>query len=429
MRICFYLDLDKHSNVDLKNPELGNPGIGGTQFMIWQLSYYLKKVTDNDIYVLSPNIDKLPDSLHSIKVDNIFEAINYSKTMGADIFVFRSVSDSKVYDLIESIALKSIAWGHNFPDNIQLNYLANTENVVKYVCVGIEQYQMLRDHKVFLKSEPIYNALDFTIYNKNDTEKEKIICYIGSIVPSKGFHILARNWSYIEKRHPDVKLRVIGSGQLYNRNQRLGPYGVAEENYEKKFMRYLIDSEGNIKSSIEFLGILGGSEKIQKMSESRIGVVNPSGNTETFGIGAVEFQSLGVPVVTKAKNGFFDTVSHLKTGLLFKSEKKMVKYILNLLEDNEKYNSMRQDAYKFARENFDIYDIATQWDELFNSIVNDSNDEVRKNPNKNNLKLKNNYNWLREFNRRLKRISFLRKIPAIIEYKNIFKLIYLKFKL
>lgn len=43
MKVGFYLENKNTRNIDYSNPENGNPGIGGSEYMIWTISYYLKK--------------------------------------------------------------------------------------------------------------------------------------------------------------------------------------------------------------------------------------------------------------------------------------------------------------------------------------------------------------------------------------------------
>lgn len=40
MKICFYFDNSRRPDIDYSNPENGNPGIGGTEYIIWSVSYY-----------------------------------------------------------------------------------------------------------------------------------------------------------------------------------------------------------------------------------------------------------------------------------------------------------------------------------------------------------------------------------------------------
>lgn len=426
MKVYFYLNNETYRNIDFSNPENGNPGIGGTQFMIWSLSYYLRKMYHLNVTVLAHYVNSLPKNINAIKVNNICEAINKAHEEKVDIFVFRAVNDKEVYELINQLKLKSIAWGHNFGDAKQLKYISGCDYIKRYVCVSKEQYDILRDHKVFSKSTYIYNGLDFSIYNNiNIKEKDNIVCYIGSLIPAKGFHELAKIWPKIEKKVPNAKLYVIGDGKLYNRDTKLGVYGVAEEKYEKKFMRYLVDKNGEIKSNVKLFGSIGGKEKINIMSLAKVGVVNPTGKTETFGIGAVEFQALGIPVVTKAINGFFDTVINNKTGKLVKNRKEMLRSIINLLQDNVKNNEMGNQGRVFVNETFNIKDICLQWIYLFKDIIENNNvviDLEAKNK-------RNNLKWLRELNRRVKKVPILKNLPAIIDYIDIVKkLVYITFK-
>jgi glycosyltransferase involved in cell wall biosynthesis len=64
--------------------------------------------------------------------------------------------------------------------------------------------------------------------------KEQIVTYVGALIPTKGFHKLAKVWKNILKKVPTAKLQVIGDGKLYNKNAVLGPHGIAEAKYEKK---------------------------------------------------------------------------------------------------------------------------------------------------------------------------------------------------
>ena len=56
--------------------------------------------------------------------------------------------------------------------------------------------------------------------------------------------------------------------------------------------------------SVHFHGVMG-EEKKELIARTSVGVANPSGRTETFGISAIDFSSRGVPVVTIASGGFW----------------------------------------------------------------------------------------------------------------------------
>ena len=73
---------------------------------------------------------------------------------------------------------------------------------------------------------------------------------------------------------------------MYNNNARLGSYGIAEYFYEKKILKPITGDNGQILPSVHFCGVMG-AEKFDILNESKVGVPNPSGLTETFGITAV----------------------------------------------------------------------------------------------------------------------------------------------
>ena len=426
MKIAFYLDNSKISHINLSNPLNGNPGIGGTQFMIWMISYYLKlKYEYLNVILLANEIDYLPNNLECIKVNNIYDAARKSKEELVDIFIFRSVAEDEFYKLIDKLQLVSIAWAHNFSSSIELKNIVNCNYIKKYVCVGKQQYELLRDHEIINKSTYIYNCFDFNSYNKFiniEEAKENIICYTGSIVPSKGFHIICREWKKIKKRIPDCKLYIIGSAQLYDRNCKMGKYNIADERYERKFIKYIVDDKGKLQEDIEFFGVLGEEKKLEIMSKAKVGIVNPTARTETFGISATEFQYLGVPVVTKNKNGFVDTISNYRSGFLTNSKNDFVKKISLLLKDNDLNRKMSINAHEYVKEKFNIENIINEWylllQEVDKGIVN-SKKELNSNLFINNL-------WLYEINRKIKNFKLFKNIPAISEYKSYFKVIFSK---
>lgn len=418
MKIGFYLENKNTRNIDYSNPENGNPGIGGSEYMIWTISYYLKKIYDRklEVYILANNIETLPRILKNIQCESIECAINKSKELKLDLFIFKGpIENEKIFRLIDNVKQPSAMWSHNFETKKSLKYAMECKYLVKNICVSKEQYDRLRDHDIFTKSTYIYNALDFNLYNYEKievVEKDNIVSYMGAITPAKGFHKLAEVWNHIERKVPDAKLYIIGGGNLYNKNTELGKYKIAESKYEDKFINPFLDESGNIKDNIKFLGVLSQKEKLDIMAKSKVGVVNPTGKGETFCISAIEFQSVRVPVVTRNKFGLINTVNNNKTGILVNNKKDLEKKIINLLLDNELNNYMGNNAEKFVRNEFDIYKLCCEWFDLVENIV--ENKEVKP-----EFKTSNYYNdmkFIREINRRVKKIKIFNRFPSLIEY-------------
>lgn len=424
IKIGLYLENKNISDVDLSKPEQGNPGIGGTEFLFVAMPYYFEKYLDKNVKFIwyANETDNLPNNIQSNKAKTREDAIKKAEKNNCDIFIWRPtiyLEEKEFLNKVKEFNLKLIAWAHNTPDFRVLNLINDCKKVKRLVCVSKEQLDSLRDHNVFYKSTYVYNAINPKIYKpKNTKSNNYIVTFLGSIVPTKGFHELARVWPKVKEKVPRAKLVVLGSGKLYNRSQNLGEWNIAEENYEKIWRKYLADDQGNIIDSVIFKGFVGGSEKIYFLQESQVGVVNPSGASETFCLSAIEFQASGTPVVTGANKALLDTVSHNKTGLLGKNDSDLVNNITKLLLDKSFANKLGENGIEFVEENFSFKTIVKDWHQLFENVYDDKANKI-KNIEQNYF---NDYKFLREIWRNLKKyIPGMNKAPSFSEMKNKFK--------
>ena len=177
---------------------------------------------------------------------------------------------------------------------------------------------------------------------------------------------MAKNWHKIVKKVPNAKLNIIGSGQVHSRNTKLGDKNIAEENYEKLIFKYL-ERKGIPKDSYRFYGILG-TEKSQILKSTTVGIVNPTGKTETFGLSVSEFNLSGVPVVTKRVNGLFDTLINKYNGLNYILNCNFHKKVIKLLIDNKLNTKLGLNGYEYVTSQFNIDLVVSYWNDLFRNI-------------------------------------------------------------
>lgn len=428
MIVSFFLDNENHKGVDYSNPHLGNPGIGGTQYMFWIVAYYLQKFyKDIEINLIAPYIDTMPENIKSYKAGNIYEAIKIAKNLNSDIVVLRGPqNNAKLFDIINKYKINTIFWSHNF-ENWQFAELAAKNKYVKRnICVGKEQLDRLRDHDIFKKSTYIYNALDFDIYNPYSYGKkeEKIVSYMGSLTKRKGFHKLAKNWKRISRRVPDAKLYVLGGGDLYGKEWINGEYNLTNPGYEKKLIKYLMNKDGKLMNNVEFKGVVSGQEKLSLLEKTRVGIANPTGVGETFCIVAAEYQAVGTPVVTIKRNGLLDTVENKKSGLLFKNDREFVRSVVTLLNNQNLVSEYGNYGIDMVRQKFNIESICKQWHNILIDIRDEKHNEV----NYESKNWSNDYKWLREINRKIKLSKSLKWIPSILWYELVLHDIYVKFR-
>ncbi|WP_341524648.1 glycosyltransferase family 4 protein [Nostoc sp. UHCC 0302] len=417
IKVGFYLHNQGYPNIDLRFPEKGNPGIGGTQFTEISTAYYLHKYYSEklEILLIANITELLPSSLNVYHAVNVADAAEKSKQQGCDLFIFRfSLWTDELYQKLCDLNIKAIARSTNYFDITTLNQISDCPQIKCHVCTGQEQLDLLRDHRIFNKSTLIFDPFDI----KNFVPKHEIlkqgntVVFLGSLVTAKGFHVLARVWPYILREKPEAKLIVIGSGKLYDRNQKLGKWGIAEESYEANYIRpFLSDDNANLIKSVHFAGLLG-TEKIEILQNADVGVVNPTGATEVCPASALEIQACGTPVVSAAKLGLLDTVIHEKTGLLGNSDKDLIRNILYLLNNPQVARQFGENGINFVKEKFDHKLISKQWLELFIDIYNDKLPQPQ--PMKENYFY--NIKFLLEGLRILKKyIPILRNLPSLME--------------
>jgi glycosyltransferase involved in cell wall biosynthesis len=419
MKVGFYLRNQSVSEVDLSQPENGNPGVGGTQFNFVTLPYYLKKHNSNEvtsvIYANAPN--HLPEAVEHRAASKATDAAHRAKEDGCDALVFRPTESTRSQGLtpaLEDLGLKGIAWGHNVPLPLpHMDVLASSPAVRRFVVVGRERLDQIRDHILFQKSRCIFNGFDSSPYvpRETSTDSRPAVAYVGSLIPAKGFHLLAEAWPSVAERVPEAELIVIGSGRLYDRDAELGTWKIASEEYEQRFRPFLSDQAGNPLPSVNFKGTLG-TEKIPLLQKANVGVVNPTGATENCPGSAIEFQAAKTPVVSIAEWGLLDTVKHEETGLLVSQPDPslIADAIVRLLLNTNEQEKFGAQGLQFIKDTFSQEVICAQWCELFGRVQHDQSPIPE--PIQRNLFYSDK--WLREALRLLKKaVPRFRDVPPL----------------
>lgn len=405
-RVAFYLDNSAICSTDCSNAIEGNPGIGGTEWLFIAVSSLLAN-RDNDIevvlYTTAPGT--FPMGINNVLVEDLPDAISLADSLGLDYLVVKHLADNITTGRLDVITnhLRIICWCHVFVCHWELDYYANNNVVSKIVFVGREMYDLYRDHKIYRKATYIYNCVPAgearaRVRQYPYAERGNVVVYVGSLVPFKGFHLLAKAWPDILQRIPDAELYVIGSGKLYDKNSRLGEWGIAEASYEESFMSFLTQS-GKILPSVHFMGVMG-KEKNEILLKARVGVPNPSGITETFCLSAVEMQMYGCKIATINYPGYLDTV---RNGRLYNRKANLADVVVDLLtsQDNDYDNSMN-----YFEEKFSYDSVIVKWEELLNTGYVQYNDKL--------INPFYRFKWLKELLRILKQsCSILYRLPIL----------------
>lgn len=397
MKIAFYLP-NKFCATNCTDIDSGNPGIGGTEYMIIAISYYLTiRENGHEIFLFAQNDNLLPEQCNVKRVLNVRDALFKSKEEKIDCLVVQNSPETNSLFNEELGELKIVIWGHSFMSRKQWNLYARSSNVKRIVCVGHEELELYCDHRAYHKSIVIYNAFPFPKSNDllltPNQDRKNEVTFLASIVPHTNFHLLAKSWNKVVEEVPDAHLNVIGSGNLYNKSKKLGKYNIAAEEYENLFMPYLLDENDCILPSVTFWGKLG-TEKYDILRRTKVGVANPGGY-ETFCISAIEMQLYGAKVVSRKKGGLLDTVYDQNN--LFTHDEDCADYIIKALKSKEyDYDKL----HHFLIDNFSFDTVCHQWEDVLYEVEHDT----KPIPLKTRSKQPTIYHRLRYLNRTIKSI-------------------------
>lgn len=414
IKVGLYIQTKGCTQIDLSRPDLGNPGVGGTQFCFLLLCYYLSKFKRNlfEIVVFSNEQLTLYKNIHNIVVEDFKELIDKSLEIKIDLVIIKTPMDVATYNIIASqTQQKIITWSHNYFNANVARFIAHTSNIVLNVFVGKQMYDFYFDNDVIKKSTYIYNIVPDAVGECNRTPLPYSLTYMGCLNQVKGITTLMKIWSIIEKKYPNATLNILG-GNLYDRNCDISQLGFTDIKTEKEVLPYVLDANGNIKQNIHFLGILG-KEKYDVFLSSSVGIVNPSAKTETFGMGIIEMASAKLPVVTRNWNGHPDTAINGETALLGYSTKQMALNIIRLFEDKE-LNKRLGDNAKLQVKRFAPQNIIDRWSECIISSTQHSHIPKRYRISR---PYWNNYKVIRCLNSFLRINLHMSFLPSILAYE------------
>ncbi len=384
MKVAFYLENATIPDVDFTRPELGNPGCGGTEYLFATLPYYLIKFGQSACtpVLFANDTDHLPLGVTAHRVDDCYAALRAAKASGCNIFVYRPKRQTEMdmLDLMAELQMPSVLWIHVIPTSAYIRKIATNPYVRAFVCVEHEQHDTLYDTSLGKKLTYIVNGFDVDGFRsdlKNIEKDPNLVVHIGTLVPQKNFHLVAQAWPRILAAHPSARLAVIGSGDIYGTGGTLGPWGLADEAYEHKYMiPYLSGTDGRPHPSVQFLGKMG-LEKKQILARAIVGIPNPTGDNENCPGTNLEMSAAGTAVVSGARYGALDTVRHGVTGLLGNGQDDLVQNVVRYLKDPDFARACGQNGITFVKERYDYQNVVHEWIDLF-ARIKQGRDPVQK---------------------------------------------------
>ena len=171
------------------------------------------------------------------------------------------------------------------------------------------------------KSEILYNIIYiealYSKMKKDDKSYQYEIVYLGRLTVPKNPHRLLSVFKKIADKEPEIKIAVIGTGELENE--------VLKE-----------ATELNLAPNVEFLGFLNNPYKI--LYDSKVMLMTSL--WEGTPMCVLEAMSLGVPVVSTPTDGVSIVVENNETGFLSDSDEQLASKCLEIVNNNVLHNTM-----------------------------------------------------------------------------------------
>lgn len=353
-QIAFYIGLNNSKKL-LKDAELeiGNPGIGGTQYLfLLTVKKFNNIYGDNQAILLTDGEFGLEDrevpfSLVGTEVD----AIRYCEKNHIGVLVFNANVLDHICKKYLDTKIRIVLWAHNTLSWKRQLIAAQTRSIQRVVCVSEKQFENMKDTPCWNKCDYINNVIPYEFYRNATLSKhdKPVAIYVGSVMPQKGVHNLLEIWRYVEQREPTAQLYIFGGANVWNPSTNLGSYGTADIYYGRVIQRRL--DKLKHPENIHFMGTKGWKDIDKMISSARVGIVNPSHymRDETFCMSAIEMETHEIPIVSRQRyDGLNSTIQHGVTGYLQEKDKDIAEYIIELLQNEKKSEQMGKAARIFA---------------------------------------------------------------------------------
>jgi len=169
--------------------------------------------------------------------------------------------------------------------------------------------------------------------DKSARPEKPFVLALGAIRPMKRTHHVIRAFEAARAKMENLELTIAGAGG--------GAYG-------RKIMSLIKNSP--FRDSIKYLGRVAEEEKMKLMGQAQL--LCAASVKEGWGLTVTEANSQGTPAVVYDVDGLRDSVRHGETGIVcqINTPEEMGGQIAQILEDRERYEQLRQNAWQWSRE-------------------------------------------------------------------------------
>jgi glycosyltransferase involved in cell wall biosynthesis len=199
-------------------------------------------------------------------------------------------------------------------------------------------------------------GIDCNLFYKVNTKPENEELWIGFVKHLKakyGPDILLKALANIVSRFPEIRLIMIGHGEMENELKKLA-------------------SNLGIKEKVQFNGYIQNEKLPLIMKNFDIFVMPSTENSETFGVAAIEAQAMEIPVVASKIGGIPEAMLDGTTGILVepKNVEQLADAMIRLIENPEDRKRMGKAGRQFVLNNYNLEENVGLFESLYKSMSN-----------------------------------------------------------
>ena len=289
---------------------------------------------------------------------------------GADRVIWLSYGDASILDHLSSCELQPIIWTHLPVTRSERGWL-ESGRIAGVITVSDTCRMPLLRSGLHCKVGRIYNPLP-PVFSEStggrvDRYGRRIVVYAGAAGPTKGLHRLLEMWRIVHRLEPGARLVLAGTGKLYGTDRRLGGFGLANPEFEAKYVKPLADEFGSLaQAGIDAVGLLNPAALRDLYESASVGVVNMNwvDFTETFCCAATEMMATGLPVFGVNRGALPETIGRSGGAVLTKRAdlRKSATEFLALLRDPARLDALGRSGREFVRAEYDWGQVIEEWE-------------------------------------------------------------------
>ena len=206
------------------------------------------------------------------------------------------------------------------------------------------------------KIRKIIPGVDREIFSPDlSVKKENIFLSIGRIQDQKGQLQTLEFLNNFKKIETDFKCIFIG-----------GPSGKRGNKYLQELKQTVEDF--NLEKHVEFLNNLPQTKIIELLNKAKL-LIHTS-QFETFGLVAIEANTMGVPVLTINNGSLMEIIENNKNGYLSENiiDKDVNNFVNNLINNDEKFEEISLSCIEKSKK-YDWKNTAMEIENLYSSII------------------------------------------------------------